>query len=829
MSQNLRTALWLPTGDADPGAVVITNTALPDKAFKTSFVYDPDAPGGLAAIATSGDYSDLVNPPTLLPTATQIGVLSVYDDFEDVRTSNTGGVAALSVSVYLRGFEDTVPAYHVVHYKRDDNYTEATAAITSLDGYTYIPLGQPNVLHFQAMGLKSRDNGVNAGYLLEDQFATLGEAQAVFPKALSLSETMDAAATQKMIDFYRYSPVYSSGDIIPARQVMTNTSFHYPRGVYVINKSIDATSIRTGHAFIPFTGDGTIILCQSVGTVTFDLTDSRKFAFQNIGFIGDWIPGQGVCRAAIFLGRGDINGGRSSDSHTFLNVEFDGRWSLAAIHNFASEDVRFLTLSIKNKLDNRRHYFSYSGSDASAFTTGEEITWTGGGVGSMQRAEPPGGGATGYMCVRVTSGTLADGTVITGTTSGKTATVGADILNEPDGEAPRGRSYCMVQDGSNYWGTYGTYFPAHPQHVASSFLRNCGLLDFRHTGHGDAMWISRGLDHDYTGSYFVSDDEDEGAAIVIFENVPGDNCSGLKLDCHIETDLGDEDADTGIQYEVVFDAKTPGTDCYIEQFVHRRNKAQIGQATFTTTANVNSVFMDAVDISIAKVGRYDGQVLFKTPGKFTVVGNVEVLEDVNTDFINIDEIAKIGGQLWVANRLIPGAINTASSYKITDLNGSLTVGTNNNLVDLSGYSYLRAVNTSGTQQAQLRLSSTSMSFFLSSGTPEYQMTAGGFYPFEAASTKSVGRAANPFKNVYATEYYDGNGVRLLREQAAAISDVVVTYTTGTPPSNNPNVTVADAANPTPQELLRLHAATYQRLLLLTNTLRNFHRLLAQNP
>jgi len=602
-----------------------------------------------------------------------------FDARSNTFTSRTAAEAAtVPASVDLIRYPVTInvtsgnDTQHIVEFVRDTgSLTAATGALATADGQVWVPAGAPTPLHFGAMGVASWSGGVPTPNLLSDVFANLAAAQAVYPEASALTETVDDMAFQKCADYVRDNRVFARGGQEVALSSVNNTGslikIKIPMGAYYLTRTWDLTEFRFGYTPWNLHLDGATIFGLVPDKPVIDMLGSRLCQITGTGTIFGLWTSDGVSRIGIQVGI--TNDRNSGDGHSFAGakIKIAGRWKLAAWYNHASEYVSFgdMGLLAFNDLDHRVRHCSFDGSGGTSFTLNEEVTWTGGGSGFVRRSF---GTTSGTIEIRVVSGTLADNTQITGATSGKVADIDGTPVQEPQGEGTDGRSYCVVQDGDNYWGVTSDYVTAPAADTAFSFLENYGVLDARHTGRGDALWVCRAFNHDYSHSYFVSSDPDGGAGIVLFSNTSATALDGITFSSHIETDAEDTDATTGLDYSVKFEAASAGTDVVVKGFGWRRNKAQVSLAQFYAGTNVDSVKIYG-DINVDQVGRDAGQVMFSDPADFSVYGNITCFEDGTGPFFNISSLADVGGTVTCNARASANVRHASATYLLRDATG----------------------------------------------------------------------------------------------------------------------------------------------------------------
>lgn len=561
----------------------------------------------------------------------------------------------------------------------------ADGAIVRIEGFDYVveagatdildlpglaPFGRPAPQHWGSLG-RLKVFIPTEPFRLSDRFATLAEAQAVYPKAVSLTQTIDDVAVQRAIDHLRGIVLFAidAGGGFTNPTLSVDISLVWPDGTYYISTDIDMTNINAGHTFWSIHFQGPTIYVAGSCTTGFDLMGSRKFA--PIGFangVGLWTA-DGVPRS--FMQTGRVTAPVPADCHTFANMAWDikGRFSLATIHNYASEDFRLGNTALKNSLDHRVNHITFDGSDGLTFAANEIVTW---GASSGRAVYVRNDTTTGEVAIRVESGPApVDNDVLTGATSGKVATVNGTPIAEPMGEGPDGRSYCMVQDGDNYWGITSEYVANPAVNVPASFLKNEGTVDFRHLGRGDAMWFSFPLDHNYLDSYIVSQDSDDGAAVTAMANTSSRVLTGCRFDVHIETDAADNDASTGLDFAFRFESSQVNRDVIVSGHSLRMTQVHSQAAVYHQGTNVDSVeFTFDNDITLLGLGRDDGQVLFGNPATVKFHGTLICAENGTAPFLNISSLDSFTGVLECPDVTLSHVRHPTSSYILRDILGA---------------------------------------------------------------------------------------------------------------------------------------------------------------
>ena len=739
--------------------------------------------------------------------------VSAADRAEAAAKSYPSRTAAMAAEV-----STSVMRISVINGGRSLGYIRDAAgtALTTADGAKWSPDGTPTPQHFGSFGRLKTTNPAKP-YLLSDVYATLAAAQAVYPKATALTQTVDDMACQAMIDYLRGNVFQALG----GEEINSNTTnnlglqitYLWPRGTYYLTRPLDCTNIRTAHNFWEMRGEGAVIMGCTPGKTIIDFTGSRKCVFTGVAtIVGVWTS-DGVSRSAMQFGRPLSR--VSSDSHNHTGGwEIKGRFSLAGLHNYASEDFRLGALSIKNDLDHRVFHCYFDRSDnVLRFTSGETVTW-GASTGVVKFSTPM--TDAGQVAIRHVTGTaLVDGDVIVGRTSGKSATINGAPTREPLGEGPGGRSYCMVQDGDNYWGLMSDYQPNPLPNTAASFLRNLGTVDLRHTGNGDALWICQASNHDYRNSYLVSDDTASGAAVVAFSNTSTVVLDGCLFDVHIESDMGDLDPTTGLDFGFLIDSANAVTEVTINNHLFRTNTVHPSLAVYYAAANVGRVKFTMSEIEIEGVNRNVGQILFRPPGKFSFYGG-RIICGAGAPFLNLSNLANIGGCEVICPNITSANVRHATGkYLLMGLTGGMALLNGldeglhiNSKIDGTSPILTAVSSVDGSVLGRMQYNDASSQWTLSVvGTdPRYVFANTALYPATGGAI-NLGLINNPwlqgiFVSVRSNDYRDENGVKVLGIQRAAVQDLTVTATLGALPTINRVVTIANAAAPTNVELLK---------------------------
>lgn len=550
-------------------------------------------------------------------------------------------------------------------------------AVVNKGGQTFDILGDSvTPKHFGSPGALANKNPA-VPVRLSDRYATLAEAQAVYPKATTLNHTVDDMAFQAMVDYLRDdsdSIVQGIGDLEINKNTYSNTSskiqYVIPRGVYYIERTIDFTGIRFGHSFWGIHAEKAVILGNVPGGSIMDFVHSRRCVFTGSATITGVWTSSGVCRSAMQFARN--TSGQSAEGHIFADPwEFDGKFSIAAIHNAGAEVFRYGNIAIRVNLDNRARHMGYESGSAGTFLAYEPVSWH---DGSGRIKEILDQGATGAFVIQVNSGNAPDlGDTITGSTSGKTADVSTTPVQEPSGEGPNNTSFCIANDGDNYFGITSDYQTVNPPNTPGSFVDCSGSMDLRNRGKGSAMFICRDRNHDYSGSYFVSDDNEFGAGVLAWCNTVSDVLAGSDMRIHFETDMGDLDQETGMAYAFQFGSSTAGRNIKVRNLKSYSHTPHAQKAWFAASSDVDTVEISQAEIGFAEVARDVGQVLFSPAGKFSALttefrtGNI-----ASTTFLNFSGMSDLGGSTISVSAMTQNiSLPASSEYQVKTYDGKI--------------------------------------------------------------------------------------------------------------------------------------------------------------
>lgn len=599
-----------------------------------------------------------------------------------------------------------------------------------------VPADRYTPQHFGSYGAyKSRTDYVLSGYLLSDRFATLAAAQAVYPDATALTETIDSHAFQRCADAIKaITPEQSSGAWSTFYKDAAARCMWLPRGYYVINRTVDFTNMGSDEAW-SLKGDDAVIFNQCVGETGFDMIGTGQCSMDGWTMINDLIRGVGCPRSGMLWGRNSTGAGAAG--HKIGRIDIEGFSTLAPIQNYAAESIEYDYLVLRNSLNKNLAVMDYASATATP-VAGNSVTWSGG-TGTIRHVSS----SDSILAIEVLTGTqVTNSQTITYQTS-QTATV-SSVYSQPSGEGPDGRSYCMVQDGTNYWGTDSQYATNAANDDAASFTINMGRISCLHNGHGDGLWLGGTIVNHWYRGYFTASG-DGGSGIVIFAADFSDSpVETLYIYSSIESDDADTDPDTGIAYAVKFEAQSAATDVVIPNLRFETHRPHYGYATFYAGTNVNSVELRNMDYSSSLIGRDSSQVLCSDPSKFKITGSIIRSGATQAAFLNLDSLAECSALVFKRDD-VP---------KFYGRLGLIDDGTANH-GRLESYA---ANGTSTGSYLELSGSDSELAF---------------------------------------------NGTKVLGIQLAQVADLTINYSAGSPPTPNGTMTIADAASPTNAELLEL--------------------------
>lgn len=622
----------------------------------------------------------------------------------------------------------------------------ASGTVRQNDGTLWAPADRPTPQHWGSFGaLKSKNPATP--YLLSDMFTTLSAAQAFFPKASALTETIDDMAFQAMVDwqrslFFDARGIYAGG-IATGNNIGQHTFLRIPFGVYYLTRPVDFTGINTGHNFWGLHGEGAVIMVATPGKPGLDLTSARKCAFSGVGtIIGVWTSG-GVPRCGIQFGRDAT--GVSADCHAFPGTwDIKGRFSLGGVYNYAAEDMRFGNLAVKNDLDPLAYHCDFAGSDGSlTFVVSETVTWdAGASTGTIKYRT--GGTTSGEVVIRHLTGTAPGiNDEITGATSGKVATISVEPVKEPAGEGRNGESYCIVQDGSNKWGLQSDYRDNPAVGTTASFLQNGGDIDCRHTGLGSAMWMgAQATMHDWGRSYLVATNGNCASVVVDFTHK--EMCNGFVHHGHNETDLNDGDPATGLRNYLRMDSDVVRAKATLLNWGVSDNFFHSSGAIFNANeGNITEVDIIDGNVDLGYPSRLTEAGIFVPQAKFLFQGRLAHFGPVaNKPNYDINGIRGFVGELVTDDRNDVATTN-GQAFTLTDATGSYDHNVKSMLSPNNRFER-RIYDAAGAEVAHWRWNNTS---------GRWELIVGG--------TLAVAYNASGLLI---------NGVKVLGPQAAAIAD-----------------------------------------------------------
>lgn len=495
------------------------------------------------------------------------------------------------------------------------------------------PLGTYTPQHFGSPAeIKERVSERAYGYTLADRFSTLAAAQAIYPKATALTETLDRHSAQRMIDALRaYAVPEGTGPLLPWRQDAKRIAFHFPGGEYVIDKSLDFTGIRGSVGMWDLTGDRAVIYHQAVGETCFDLLNSTRCRMRGFIILGEVIRGSGCPRSAILIGRGSA--GTSSGEHSIRDIEFAGAFTLGYIHDYASEVVDIDDIIGTNHLDPRQTILdlnSLSGDPAA----GETVSWTSG-TGTIVSEDGT------YAIIQVDSGSAAITNGIAMTASGGATWTAGSPYAMPDGEWTGARSFCVVIDPDNKFGTGSVHTTNASVDDAASHIDTAIGGQIVHSGRGDPFYIGCGARQVRVTAYIASTGDDDGAAGFTVNS----NQSNALIDFHAtvltESDGGDTSADTGIDYGIRFTTDSATTLSCFECSLHQ-TIANPAIGNFHAESGLTTVNQYGWNISIGNVGSGPSSRRMwaaSSVSKFRFNGFLSFTDDANPDYLNIADLS----------------------------------------------------------------------------------------------------------------------------------------------------------------------------------------------
>lgn len=678
-----------------------------------------------------------------------------------------------------------------VSYLYDGVYAE----ILDLPGW--VPLGAATPQHFGSTGdIKERLGNRVYGWALSDYYSTLAEAQAVYPKATNLSETVDSHAMQRMIDAVRDLADYAGSGETGAFRVAGGPIFwfRFPAlSQYVINRTVDITDIRPRlYDTVTFAGEGAYFFIQTTGEAGLDFLGTQQLRLRGFTLACEVLRGEGCPREGMLWGRTSTGDGAGGHVVT-KDVIVKGRMTLAALHCYGSEVIDNAGI-FQNDLDPLELEADYD-TLTGTIVANETCTWAGGGTGKVL------GVSTSASTVAIreddSSATpLGDDVVVT-TSGGATFTV-RDVYYHPQGE-DNGVSYGAVYTGKNVFGTNSQYATNAAIGDAVSFIDNRIRTGPRHAGYGSAMYIdNQSANWDLSGCYCVAKHPDLATVRVMFYG--SGTWDGFDFSMFdTESDEGDTDPTTGqgYEYEFVSDTARAVTIRTMQFSIHR---PKFGYAFFKAGTNINSVAMQGCHIEVGTGGRDSGQTLFDDASLYSFSGTIYAPSPVNSSFLNISDLAEFKGILH-CDDAYAASVQREGSFLIMD---EQRIGFMHNLrIIASGGALgdrLEVRNTSGTLLGHLRLDGTGAQLNVD-GTNSYQIGSSALYYGGDTGTVDLGLDAKRFDSLFLETQVQVGGDKVLGPRGAMVPDLVVNYTSGSAPAVDGTVTIADSATPTVTELL----------------------------
>lgn len=716
----------------------------------------------------------LVNNDTLL----------VFEDRRDfVQAVDDGLVVNVGTALTVGG----------VSYLYDGVYTE----ILDLPGW--VPLGAATPQHFGSTGdIKERLGNRVYGWALSDYYSTLAEAQAVYPKATDLSETVDSHAMQRMIDAVRNLSDYAGSGETGYHRVPGGPVFYFrfpALSKYVINRSVDITNIRPRlYDGLTFAGEGAYFFIQTTGQAGFDFLGTQQLRLRGFTLACEVLRGEGCPREGMLMGRTSTGDGAGGHYIT-KDVIVKGKMTVGALHCYGSEVVDSAGL-FTNDLDPYELEADFD-TLTGTIVSNETCTWPGGGTGVILGTNTNSGIAT--VAIREDIGSaisLADDVVVT-TSGGATFTV-RDVYYHPQG-VDNGLSYGAVFTGWNVFGTNSLYASNAPIGDAVSFIDNRIRNGPRHGGYGSAMFIDNQAGNwDFSNCYCIANKPDLATVRVMFYT--SSSMDGFDFSMFdTETDDGDTDPTTGQGYEFEFVTDTPRTvNLYKARFgIHR---PKFGYSFFKVGANVNAVEMHGCHLEMGIAGRDSGQTLFDDPSLYSFSGTISAPNPVNDGFLNFENLLQFKG-LVECEDIYAANMQRESSYLLWDqtrmafMHNLRIIATGGALGDR-----LEVRNTAGTLLGHLKLDGTGAQLNVD-GTNSYQIGAAALYYGGDTGTVDLGLDAKRFDSLFLETQVRIGGDKIIGTRGASVPDLVVTYTSGSAPGVDGSVTIADSATPTNTELL----------------------------
>jgi len=310
-------------------------------------------------------------------------------------------------------------------------------------------------------------------------------------------------------------------------------------------------------------------------------------------------------------------------------------------------------------------------------------------------------------------------------------------------------AYCLIQDGSNYWGYNSDYVTTSPQNTPRSFLRNTFIrLDARKTNSGGAIWMnSQAWNHEFIASYVVAM-ENHAVKLMATPNSSGavnKQFVDFKFDMHVEHDGGDLDPSTGLDYTFLFDSYEAASDIILENFVYKDNAAHAQLSVFKRSGNINNVAMYNTNIEI-DVNRDVGQKLFDNSGSYTYSGKLSDMSYSNNFGI---DYCKFYGEYICNDELNGQGLNAKDGYKLTSKNRTYTYQNSNYLSPVVlKKNYYSPSDTSTPKVVESINTDNGNYAYIKDGVNDYIRTSTAVYVGDD-NVRSLGIAANRWSEIFA--------------------------------------------------------------------------------
>jgi hypothetical protein len=218
-------------------------------------------------------------------------------------------------------------------------YVKSASATAIGDLLGFLPNGDTTVMHFGA-------TGTGLPVALSTKFASLAAAQAVYPFATALTQTLDWAGAQAAHNHEKSKRFTVS----PLTNVSYERAYNYkmvwnPGRSFWLNESLDMTGVRTAYTKTFVEADGATIVGEAIagGYPIIDMLGSRKMAWH-----GGTCIGLMASPPRAFLQWGRTTSSAASDSNFISHAVIAGSFTLGAIYNYASEESHAHHVTIRN-------------------------------------------------------------------------------------------------------------------------------------------------------------------------------------------------------------------------------------------------------------------------------------------------------------------------------------------------------------------------------------------------------------------------------------------------------------------------------------------------